>query len=897
MNSDYLGAQKLLHAHYSNYDGPLNWYQFTLYNLFNLFTHLIVEGDKVTLLDNLKGTGLYQDILTVFELEALFRHEDIYEDDLKLHSISGFELFQEYFGCNIREYLVSVNFEVGYDVFETINELGWLHPYREALCDECIQIFLRKNKNKSDALQPRELTELMQFFIPESENKLDLYNPFAGFGSIGLNHDKNIYYQGEDINEEYVKLTVLRFFIHGEFGDGGFKTMNSIESLYQDYNNKHDIIIFNPPLNVKLDDEILNETKFGLNNLFMRDQLTSEKDLTSINEPIVSLILDKLINQEFRTIGRHFVNIKSRDFFFLTTLTAFYRLKENGRLIFIAPDSFLEGGSRKLLDLRKFFVEKECISHIIKLPNSLFSHTSISGNLIVIQKSKTLKTKFIDARNFIAEVRGKQNILDFPSLLKAINSGKSSSKIVSVNLKSLGKKDYKLNVSRYVKEELKLPSVKKKMLTPLHEIILPDLSNVNKTDSKYGKYIKNMDLAIDEVDFQKDFEDLEERKLNADARLLEVDCLLVSLAFKELKPTIYEKGDSEVFFPRSYILPLLVNLEIVDKEYLVLELQKEYVVSQLKSVRTTTGVPRVSKNDFLNIRIVVPSLSEQIKEVIIAKNALIKKKQSDFENSMKNFGIDIADENSFLRHQIAGTLKNVRSTLNAVQEIIEKYVRKDYPEILNLKRDPNLQTTFSQYIDILERDVSNIQKTVLDSGNEISLTQIDLKPFNLLEFLRNYVQELKTNAGEEYKIELNLDQEYLEENQIKTIMIEGDKVFLRRAFNNIVENAVKHGFRNVYDKKNKIEVFLMYNFENQEVEIDFGNNGESLPENFSLEDYTRRGSSVGINAGDGTGGWYVNQVIRLHNGKVSITNETRPKGGVTDLATSIEITLPMQSKL
>src|SRR5690606_24058650 len=148
-----------------------------------------------------------------------------------------------------------------------------------------------------------------------------------------------------------------------------------------------------------------------------------------------------------------------------------------------------------------------------------------------------------------------------------------------------------------------------------------------------------------------------------------------------------------------------------------------------------------------------------------------------------------------------------------------------------------------------------------------------------------------------FKIILNVDEEALKEAKIKEIFINGDKSLLQKMFDNIVENAEKHAFNNEISIKNRIQIELLYDFDNLEVQLDFGNSGKPLPEGYSWESFTRKGSKSGLNGGDGFGGWFINEVMKKHGGRFGFTDERGPEGIEGDIITSIELTFPIDIKI
>jgi len=123
----------------------------------------------------------------------------------------------------------------------------------------------------------------------------------------------------------------------------------------------------------------------------------------------------------------------------------------------------------------------------------------------------------------------------------------------------------------------------------------------------------------------------------------------------------------------------------------------------------------------------------------------------------------------------------------------------------------------------------------------------------------------------------------------------GNSELLTDLMNNLIDNAVAHAFHPNWD--NRIEIYLMRDNEidkPNEVQILFSNTGNPFPENIKYSDFIKKGTKAGVNAGDGYGGWYINEIIKKHNGSFDIIDETGIEGLTnTDLATSFEINFPI----
>ena len=167
----------------------------------------------------------------------------------------------------------------------------------------------------------------------------------------------------------------------------------------------------------------------------------------------------------------------------------------------------------------------------------------------------------------------------------------------------------------------------------------------------------------------------------------------------------------------------------------------------------------------------------------------------------------------------------------------------------------------------------------------------------IIDFLNKFTSEYNERSGLNFRVVFEFDEEVFidsEGHYIKAFILANDEL-LRDLFDNLIDNAVKHAFSN--ESNNRIEIFLMKNTDlddNDEVQILFSNTGTPFPKDFTFNDFIRKGSKFGVNAGDGFGGWYIIEIIKRLKGDFDIIDETGSEGlPGTDLATSFEINFPI----
>ena len=708
--------------------------------------------------------------------------------------------------------------------------------------------FTEQDKQGSDAMQPKELTSLINHFIHKSK-EISYYNPFGGSASLAIDLPEYTNYYGEELNQFNWIIAQIRLMMNDCPSSFKFELTDSILNWYPQNDKKYDFIGFNPPLNLKLD--------------------RSSRAL-------------------FHSGYEKSPNANS-----LIIYECFQKLKDNGKMAFIMSSGFLFSSHKDDIHLKKTLTENGHLDKVIALPGKIFSFTGIAVNLIVINKApnEDQQIEFIDASEKFTSKDGKTRILDVEEIFALLLSKKSNLKKI-VSYQEIVKNRHNLSVNRYVFEDLKLSGKEKENLTSLKELIVPVLEKTVRP-KKEVIIVRIRDLAESSLDSFKSFDELDKKTPKYGVRLLGDHELLLATMWKSLKPTIYKRGVEDVYYEPGSIYACRVDDSKIDTEYLLLELQKEYIQEQLEQLSVGASIRRINKQDLLEIQVIVPTTDIQEKRKLDFKHSIILEQQQKLESLKDELGIDIADENSFLRHKISGTLNNVRGSFNKLRDIIDNQISKELPEVYYYKAKPIYKANLNDYLNRLNRDINSIHRAVKTTGVELSLREMKSKTFNFIELVESYLEEVKNRPNCNFEIWFENDEEALKDNNVKEINVTGDPDFLYQAFDNIINNAQRHAFVVEEEEEEIVEVSLFYNFESSEVELNFCNTGYPLPEYFSLENFTRKGSKSGSKSGKGIGGWLINEVMKAHKAKLDIIDESEDSG----FPTRIKLTFPMEFKI
>jgi type I restriction enzyme M protein len=712
----------------------------------------------------------------------------------------------------------------------SVNRNRLRENYPEIFDTLLYKLSLVQGKKSGEFIQPLEISRFIMNLAKLPKNT-SVYNPFAGPASFSIFLKENQNYYGQEINSQTWALGMLRLLAHKQYNNINYVLEDSIKNWPK--NKKFDLIVANPPYGLKTDSKANTAENFLI---------------------------------------EHGIDGISSD----------------GQLICILPPGFLFRSGKERF-LREELVKKNLIDTIISLPPGLLKHTGIPICIVVFKKTQSNNglIRLIDANDFIFNYSTKDKRLDDIRLSKLLSSNKENDYVKLISTEEIRKADFNLNVPRYFIKQISGITLSPEIGT--------EIKGKRVLKGEYGKLIRIRDLKNNVIDFKIDINTIESRELlQVGIRKIEKSCLLLATRCITLKPTFFKFEGESIYIPND-VIALDIDENKVIVHFLINEIHKDYVKEQIDGFRVNGVIPMIKKEDLFNIKIELPSLDEQNKKYYSVANEYISSIVKDSQVAYIDNKIDVEDENSFLRHQIAGSLKNARGALKFIKKILEEQVKPEFTGLYELKADQRLESTLLTYLNILDTDLNSINKSVNRAGDKIELMDLSIEKFDLLEFIKEYTESLKIRSKNFYTIILDIDENAITQYGISAIFIEGDKDLLRKMLNNIIENAEKHAFKYGINNgnENKIAIYLMYDFEDFTVQIDISNTGKPLTENISHESYIRKGSSSGINAGDGTGGWFIYEVMKIHKGYFGFTDETGPEGIDSEFVTTIELTFPI----
>lgn len=816
-----------------------------------------IKNKLLESLDIIRGTVRVEDRLFILYLLFLIDKNIITEFDLEDDNEYGKiikEMINNYNG-NLKPHIESIAIDIDLVLMQLseISQYNILHDLftidKKVLNENFSEIFdfllykllLTQGRISGESILPYEISRFLSDIVDLPENS-SIYNPFAGLASFGVINKKNTQkYFGQEINSSTWSYGLLRLIAHNKVQNSEYSLGDSVAS-WNPLDESYDLVIGNPPFKLK---------NFNYN----------------------SKLIGKVHSLE------EFIIVRG-----LECLT------KKGKVVTLVSNSFLSSATSEYR-LRKYLIENDLLDTVVSFPGGLLKNTSIPFSALVINKAKKNngRVRFIDSTLLIDLKSKRDKKLDL-NKVSLINTELKNESIRFVNNREIIQSDFNLDYRRYF-----LIESEGLQLSSFAEIIKGKrIQNGSK-----GKFIRIRDLKNDKLDFHLNINDIEEQEVTGLAHEISESCLLIAVRWDSLKPT-YFKYEGIPIVLSSDILALKVDTGILNIDYLINELYTDSVLIQVDAFRYGTTVKTLAKNDLLNTRIVIPELNEQIAKVKGVREGIAKKKEMDLELFKRIHGLEdeIAEQNSYLRHVLAGPTSNLTSAYKNMVTILQSAIFNERPEVLQLRVSEKHPNTLGKYLDIIERDLEKIKNAVSGKLNVTTrIKNIQLKPIEITSFLEQYVNEIKENPNKNYTIKFEIDEEsFLDSSgEAEPAFILADEGLLRDLLDNTISNAVAHAFTT--NGNNRIELFLIRDVDidsENELQILISNTGNKLPSGFSFKGFVSKGTMFGDNAGEGFGGWYINEIIRKLNGYLDIIDETGPEGiPDTDLVTSFEINIPI----
>ncbi len=660
--------------------------------------------------------------------------------------------------------------------------------------------------------QPIQLTQFI-CQLARIEDARRIYNPFSGNASYALHSHENQYFFGQELNP----------------------TTWAIGQLCLLANDKQ------TQVQIECEDVLTN---------FPTEQ--EPFDLIISSPPFVNI--------RNRNIKGHFINTYSTIEQYIVE-KGVERLSHNGKMILVVPERFLfqQGGSEHII---QNLIGKDLVDTIVSFPGGMLSNTNIQISVLVISKIKKMPgmVKFVDANRFVTTSENNQKVLDFNTLISIIRKDEEDhdSSIRIVPIEQIKLNDYNLSVPRYFRKAI--DGVK---LGDLTEIIRGDRLNLPDT----GKLIRSRDLKDNNLDYTLNSANIQVVELNkSDIHSITDSCLLLSLRWKSLKATFFEYTDEPVFKGND-ILSLRVDESKIDRSYLINELNSDYVLEQLESIRMGASIPYIKRDDLLDIVIKLPSLEKQKAKVEGAIQAYVQSKQNELKLQKEILGIkeDKFNEFASIKHTFRQYLSALKSNVTGTRKFLSN--KNGMPISLDDIYSINLNQTLSDHLIGMEDTISALSKLLETETNNLNSTKVEC--FNLIDLVntsnKRFLQDI-------FVFELEVDKNSFRSNEkeMDPLIIINLEDFMK-LFSNIVSNAINHGFKN--SDGNIIRSNISYDSSIERCILEVSNNGIPMQKDFTFQRLITRGEKTTDSKGTGIGGSDIKDIAAKYKGTFELIKD------------------------
>lgn len=644
------------------------------------------------------------------------------------------------------------------------------------------------SSEKSFSLQPKEITSFVATLI-NKEDYQSVYNPYAGVASYEIALNKSHFYLGQELDSRVWAIGKLRLFVHNKISENvEFRNETSFLSEIN-ADNKYDLIISSPP---------------------------------------------------FGRVPGH----RSETFEYSLIEKGLEQLSSTGRMLVITTLGFLVSPG-KHQSLRQKLVENDLIESVITFPGGIFTNSGVLTALLVINKTKVSQNtvKLFDGTSFFKNASSREKILDTTALLDSFDK-KEEPYYSEIYNTAIADQNYILDPIRY-----SVPTEK------IDGILLGSIVEFTTGSRSYqetnGKVIKTRDLHESFQFSPLQIDKVEDLDVTSQViRKISESCILVSLRHRTLRPTYFEFSGAPIFISHD-IAALIPNDKIVLNQFLLNALSSEQVEQQLIPFRTGYIFPIIKRADLLSIKIPIPSLEEQERQIVTLDQVEARLQRLTAENNIlvhdknkSNF-----DDLASIKHTSGRARQNILDWSTNILSFMED----------NSKKFESLNSKFKEFytVDMFKalheiKEEINFVTDILERGekglvlSDYPLTSVSVKKIH--ELLNN-ISRNGMNFEIIKKFDDNLDMDDLS--------ITSNLTLLKIMIDNILTNANKHGFEN-YRSTNEVVISMFV--ENTYLILEIKNNGKPFPKNFNKEKFASKFSTSDKSTGTGLGGYDIDRI-------------------------------------
>lgn len=278
-------------------------------------------------------------------------------------------------------------------------------------------------------------------------------------------------------------------------------------------------------------------------------------------------------------------------------------------------------------------------------------------------------------------------------------------------------------------------------------------------------------------------------------------------------------------------------------------------------------IKKIAKKDFLTVAVRKTLFSRRLYREVFENLHQLTQQLQETERKREEFEI-------MRRNWAAGITHDLKTPLAYIKGYTDMLITNEYEWTKEEQKE---------FLEIIHDKTVHMESLINDLGLAFHMEEsqefpIDHTLIDLNELIRQIVAEVANMPqGLQNDFECMFDEE--------KIFINGDTNLLKRAFLNILSNAVTHN-------ENPIKVNIKVKSANENVVISIKDNGKGMNENdleHLFERYYRGTTTEKNSNATGLGMAIVKQIVDLHNGSIEVTSREHEN-------TTFKISLPLQER-
>ena len=538
------------------------------------------------------------------------------------------------------------------------------------------------------------------------------------------------------------------------------------------------------------------------------------------------------------------------------------KLKENGRLVCILPSYFMYARNGYYYDLRVFLSFQYEIKVYALPSNILTPSTSVSTCILVVDKRQSKNLTVVDARTFYKKTSSYNNILDLQAFADTtsfeyhLNFEDSDYSSIEPSMLEAQKQFKDVPIVRfdeiayvYGEDDAKSNEYDEESDSYEHDCIW-SLFESDASDDPFNCNIEIKEYEGDDAD--RYFEDLGGDLIGICACSDKVK--IADIKIEWVHDIAYNNHNS--------FITELSDDEDIDRDYIKCILTSDFVYQQLKPILVKNkstfkmsdiemSYTNVDISDIKGLKIPIPNLDEQRKYVINELRRRIEANKEEQKKAFENYEKEIHCRKHALSQTVSG-LNSLWQILNAYKDKNEG--KTDVSDCIGAKNKMKVSEVWKRIgteISMICQQVEHLADENPDWGKN---EEIDLKVF-----VSDYIKSHESNKFKFSNPVVNEDSY----NQIKPFVI--PQKALKQVFDNILSNAVQHGFSDV--TRNDYEVQFVICAEEKFCTIHILNNGTPLSEDIDEEALFQYGYSTALNESSSEGDNHIHSGIGLYDVK------------------------------